>query len=164
MDANIDGDDGPAVALPVARPRRAYRQRPVQAVGSMALFVMVISLDPTSWFRNSFRPVDEALVNYMRTYVIDHGPSVVGVSLGRHELLNLPIRVEEEALRKLRSKWSKASKTELIAWVVYRSFAWAMIDGDPVPVPANRHDLNFGFFGTTWDDGTHSNQVSAYKS
>ena len=115
MDANIDGDDGPAVPLPVARPRRAYRQCPVQAIGSMALSVMVISLDPTSWFRNSFRPVHEVLVNYMRTYVIDHGPSVAGVSLGLYELPNLQIRVEAEHFKQLRSKWPKASKTELIA-------------------------------------------------
>ena len=88
MDADIDGDDGRAVPLPGARPRRVYRQRAVQAVGSMALSVIVIPLDPTSRFRDSFRPVDEDLVNYFYAHVIDHGPSIFGVSLGRHELLN----------------------------------------------------------------------------
>lgn len=134
----ISGDEGDD-AVPLLPPRAARARKrkasTVAMVGCFAYFVFVISSSPHALFRNL--KGGDAIMEEIFTKLIQDGPKLLGVTVGRYELLQVPFVPPDEDVRHLLKHLPKLAGRVLRGYCAWRSMATILIEEDWPAIPAN---------------------------
>jgi hypothetical protein len=136
IDGECCGEDATAGALPAARRRGPYAST-MQGMGGLALFVFVVGLSGKTLWEGSFDVLDEHMTEVFEQRVAENGPSIMGIGLGRWEILSMPILATDPQFSCLRRKVPKHKTNNCVGWTVWRLFEMAVSADDMPRMPAN---------------------------
>ena len=120
--------------MAAALPARRYRPKPLAAVGALSLFVFIVANQPDMMVQR-WNHVDDFMLGEFTKTVAEQGATVLGLCVGRYELLRFPLGEVPSDNFKLLQKAThlRRDKSAMRGYCAYRAIKWAFCADDPMP-------------------------------